>query len=558
MLRSIYIKNFALIDDVSVELSKGLNILTGETGAGKSMLIDALQVVLGGRAATDFIRNGADKALIQAAFELKDLPGGQEKLVEMGLDSEDELLVLARQFSRSGKNWCRVNGQPASLSMYRRVTQGLVDMHGQHEQQTLMSQEKQREMLDRLGGPALQEIKGQVQGIFQDWQSVRGELEQLQLAARERVQRMDMLSFQLQEIQAAGLQPDEETALLAERKILLNSEKIAELAGTSYALLYSNETGTPTVVDLLGQAEANLRELARYDDLVRPGLEVLQNALYQIEDLARELADRRDQAEYHPERLDTVEERLSLIKKLKYKYGESIGEILAYAEKSTDELAGLTTSEERIQALEKRTAELEKQWSTSAAALTDIRKQAADQMEKAVAMELSHLEMGKVTFRVAVSPIRVVSAQGADQIEFLIAPNPGEPLKPLAKIASGGELSRVMLALKALLSGVDEVPTLIFDEVDTGVGGRALQAVGEKMAQIALTRQVLCVTHAAQVACFADAHYLISKEINGERTVTDVKLLNQEERVLELARMMAGKEITDTAKDHARQMLKKG
>jgi len=557
VLHSLYIRNFALIDDVEVNFDKGLTIITGETGAGKSMLIDALQVALGSRASADFIRSGREKASVQATFDVSGLPWMRKRMEELGVDcEEDGLLVLSRELSHNGKNTCRINGRPVNLSLYRQIGSGLVDMLGQHEQQTLLDQDRHRWLLDKLGGPELLDQAGKVKEIYTRWRDTSSELKDLESNARELARRMDMLSFQVQEITKAQLAEDEEDELINERRLLMNSEKISRLAGEVYEHLYGGEIGVTPAVEAVGKALASLRELAEIDSNLAGLVEMLESALYQMEDAAREISSYRDNVEYNPVRLDQIEHRLSLIKQLKYKYGTTVKEILDYKEAAAAELNTLSNRTEKAEELKAAIKDLEKEWRREAKILTKLRQKAARELEEKAANELRYLEMGGVDFKVGLTPTEEISARGMEDIEFLIAPNPGEPLRPLRKIASGGELSRIMLALKVLLSGVDEVPTLIFDEIDTGVGGKALQAIGEKLAQVGRHRQVICVTHGPQVACFADTHYLISKKVVDGHTQTSVERLDQNGRVEELARMLAGREITGVVKDHALQMLK--
>lgn len=557
MLHSLYVKNFALIDDVEVTFEQGLNVVTGETGAGKSMLIDALQVALGSRASVDFIRSGREKASVQATFEVSKLPWLKKRMEDLGFDEDDDdLFIMSRELSRNGKNVCRVNGRLVNLSLYKELGSGLVDMLGQHEQQTLLNQDKHRLVLDSLGGQELLNQASKVKEVYLHWRRARQELDELEQNSREIARRLEMLDYQVKEIKKAELAEDEEELLTGERRLLMNSEKISRLSDEIYSNLYGGELGVTAAVDSVGKALTALQDLAEIDTNMAPFLEALESAFYQLEDVAREISSYRDQVEYNPGRLDEIEHRLSLIKQLKYKYGSSIREILEYQENALREIDTLNNSSEKAQSLKQDIVALEKEWHQEAKKLTKLRKTSAKNLEQLAAKELRYLEMGGMDFRVGISEKGDVSPNGLEDVEFLIAPNPGEPLRPLQKIASGGELSRIMLALKVLLSGVDEVPTLIFDEIDTGVGGKALQAIGEKLAQVGQNRQVICVTHGPQVACFADNHYLISKSVVEGHAQTSVQRLNPEERVEELARMLAGREITDVVKNHARQMLK--
>ncbi|GAB6182129.1 DNA repair protein RecN [Desulfotomaculum defluvii] len=557
MLQSLYIKSFALIDDVEVNFDRGLNVITGETGAGKSMLIDALQVALGSRASVDFIRAGRDKATVQATFDISEIPWLKQKLEDVGIDyEEDNLLILARELSRSGKNACRVNGRIINLGVYREVGSGLIDMLGQHEQQSLLNQEKHRWLLDRLGGQDVLNQLHKVSELYKQWRQATAQANELETSAREIARRLDMLTFQTKEIEKANLVEDEEEELIAERRLLVNAERILRLSGEIYDYLYGGESVVTPAVDTVGKAAASLKELVEIDNGIASLQENLDAALYQLEDVSREISSYRDQLEFNPERLDDIENRLSLIKQLKYKYGSSIKEIIEFKEAALTEINQLSNSTKHAEELKGTIKELEQQWHRYTKELTKLRREAAKRLEDQVAQELKHLEMAGLDFRVGMEKQTGIRAQGVEEVEFLIAPNPGEPLRPLQKIASGGELSRIMLALKVLLSGVDEVPTLIFDEIDTGVGGKALQAIGEKLALIGENRQVICVTHGAQVACFADTHYLISKSVVNGHTKTSVERLDQAGRVEEISRMLAGREITDIVKDHASQMLK--
>jgi len=556
MLLNIYVKNFGIIDLLKMDFQAGLNVLTGETGAGKSIIIDALQLALGGRAHTDMIRAGAEKAVVQATFDLGGAPSLVSLLEEQGLEApEDGILVLSREIARSGKNICRLNGQVAPLGFYRNVGRSLADLHVQHEQNSLIDQEMHRQLLDRFGGTALLEVLGEVDSIYARWKEARRNFEKLRDSAAERAGRMDLLRYQVEEIKRAGLRSGEDEELETEKRVLANAEKINLLATRAYSMLYEGE-GRPSAVDLLAGAADSLRNLLTLDQRPENILASLESALYQVEDAARELTCYRAGAEYSPPRLEAVEERLELIKNLKKKYGETIAGILEYLDSAGNELAGLENVEENAEAAARELRELEEAYNRAAGLLSAARREAARALEEAVAGELASLEMGRVEYRVTFSDLEGPSPGGLEQVYFLISPNPGEPLKPLAKIASGGELTRIMLALKVLLARADEIPVLVFDEADTGIGGRALQAVAEKMAQLSGRRQVICVTHSAQVACYADAHHRIVKEFDGERTVTSVGLLEPRERLEELARMLGGREVTEITRRHAGQMLR--
>ncbi|RKO66780.1 DNA repair protein RecN [Desulfofundulus salinus] len=554
MLVSLDIQDFGLIDRQTIEFTPGLNVLTGETGAGKSIVVEALQVALGGRAWAEFIRTGKERARVAAVFEVHPLAVLKEKLKAWGIPLEDDgILVMARELARSGRNICRLNGQVVALSVYREAGQHLVDIHGQHESQSLFNPDHHRDLLDRFGG--LWSLRQEVAEIYHRWRDLTSQLEELRHGARDRLHRLDMLTYQVQEIDRARLLPEEEEALTQERNRLANAEKIAALAGRCYQALHGGEEGIPAVMDLLGRACRDLEELSRLDPDLSSLASSLDGVLYQVEDVARELARYRDGVEFNPSRLQEVEERLSRIRDLKRKYGDSVEEILRYREEAAAELELLASSEENTAALEDEIKLWEERWQQKALDLSRARREHARKLEEAVARELADLEMGNVEFQVLFEDLSQPSATGRERVEFLISPNPGEPLRPLARIASGGELSRVMLAMRAILATVDELPTLVFDEVDAGIGGRTLVAVAEKLADIAGHRQVVCVTHAAQIASFARTHFSISKEVRAGQTTTRVRRLDEEGRLAELARMLGGREADGLARDHARHLL---
>jgi len=558
MLISLDIVDFGLVDRENITFEPGLNVLTGETGAGKSLIVDALSVALGGRAAVDFIKSGREKARVTAVFDPAALPHLAALLEERGIpDSGDGTLVMSRELARSGRHTCRINGQPVTLSVYRETGRLLADLHGQHEQQSLFAPDRQRDLLDRFGGPSLLQLREKVSALHHDWREAKNALDGLLSGARERAQRLDMLAFQVEEIDRVQPTVGEEENLFAERTRLANAEKIASLAAECAAAISGTETGEKSLLDILGRVVHNLNELCRLDDGIRPLLDTAESAFYQLEEAARELTGYREGVEFNPQRLQVVEERLALLRQLRRKYGDTLGEVLRYREQAAAELAALSGSEENIAALTQKAEELSTAWHEAAAALTVARRSAAGQLEKKIKTVLAELEMGRVEFQVHFEPLSGPGPAGGERIEFLISPNPGEPLRPLAKTASGGELSRIMLAIRVILAAVDAVPTLVFDEVDAGIGGRALQAVAEKLAAVARHRQVLCVTHAAPIASFARAHFQIFKEVRGERARTGVIRLDEQGRLEELARMLSGRDVDGLAREHARHMLRR-
>ncbi|KJS17451.1 MAG: hypothetical protein VR69_04925 [Peptococcaceae bacterium BRH_c4b] len=557
MLINLFVKDFGLIEQTEISFGMGFNVLTGETGAGKSIILEALQVVLGGRASGDYIRTGSDRAIIQSTFDISGLSQVVEKLNGAGMiPDEDGMLLLSREINSSGRNICRVNGQIAPLAQYRLIGGLLVDMQGQHEQHTLLHAEHQLDLLDSFGGAGQRDALEQLASTYRLWKNIGNELSacQSRIAGMER--RLEFIKYQLEEIDSANLSPGEYEELSRERSILANAEKIKRLTAECHAVLHSGEGGIVPAVDLLARACRAVEQLAGMDAGLVSLKDTLAGCLYQVEDVARELSGYLDSLDFNPARLEAAESRLAKIESLVKKYGGSVEEAIKYRSEIAAEMDDCENSGEKIALLEREKAACLDQWSKAADMLTKMRQNTAQQLEKAVAGELAELEMAKVKFRVEFSNTVEISEKGRERVEYNISPNPGESLRPLARIASGGELSRIMLALKTILAENEDVPTLVFDEVESGIGGRALQAVAEKLAALGRKRQVICVTHAAAVAARADIHYHIYKEEYLERTVTRVKGLTGEERVEELARMLGGRDYEGVAMEHARQMIK--
>jgi DNA repair protein RecN (Recombination protein N) len=561
MLISLYVKNFALVEKITLDFYPGLNVLTGETGAGKSIIIDTVQLLTGGRAAVEYIRTGQEKALVQGVFDLARTPDVILFLKERGFEpEEDGILLMSREITQGGKNICRINQQITTLSAYREIGQALINLHGQQEQQTLLTLDRQRDLLDKYGGPELQEVLDQVKKSFYHWQAAKKTLDRLGEETDRRAKNIELLKHQLTEINAAALQKGEEETLLAEKNWLVNAAKIARLAGQGYGLLYEGGAEQPAALELLGETLKITRELAETTKEAVPLQQTLEDCSAQLKEVSTTLFHLYEKAEHNPPRLAALQERLETIRQLKRKYGPTIEDILARKKEIAAALEHLTKHQETFEALEKETAAHKNSWEKYSSLLSELRRKAALALEKMVASELGALEMKGVNFKISFSPLTGTepSPWGKERVEFLIAPNPGEPLKSLAKIASGGELARIMLALKSILAAVDEVPTLIFDEVDTGIGGKALATVAEKLAYLGQHCQVICVTHAAQVAAYAKAHYAVFKEVSGGHTRIKIKLLDTPEKLLEITRMLGGTEKDNIVKEHARQLLEKG
>jgi DNA repair protein RecN (Recombination protein N) len=549
MLHALHIENLAIIDRLEVAFEAGFNALTGETGAGKSILIDALNLALGERADISLIRAGAEKLRVNAVFEVPNDPELHALLGELGVEPEDGLLYLSREVHTSGRSIARINGQPVPVSALKALGERLIDMHGQHEHQSLLKPSSHLEFLDRwLGEPALK-LRQQVREAVSALRQTERELQEIVAREREREQMLDLYRFQVDEIRAANLQVGEDEQLETEARRLVNAEKLVALAGNAYDALM----GEHGAYDQAASASRNLTEIARIDPSVSPWGEMLESALVQLEEVAHNLRAYAESIEYDPARLEAVIERQELIKRLKRKYGDTIEAVLQYADEAAAKLHALETQTERRAELEAELARLQESAHALCEQLSALRRDGAQRFANAVQTVLRTLAMERAQFTVEVRP-KPMDATGADSVEFLFSANPGEPPRPLSKIASGGEMSRVMLALKTVLADAAPVPTLVFDEIDAGIGGRTAHAVGEQIAQLARHCQILCVTHLPQIACRANHHLLIEKHTDGAMTRVAVQPLTGEARVQEIARMLAGTP-TETALQHARELL---
>lgn len=557
MLTELSIENFALVDRLRLVFVPGLNILTGETGAGKSILMDALNLVLGERMSAEVVRHGADKARVEAVFAVDDNnPRLGEILETTGIEPEDGLLLLGRELSATGRGTARVNGRPVTVATLKAIGDALVDIHGQHEHQSLLAVERHADILDAWCGPEALALRARVAEAHREAQAVQRELAALQQDARERARTLDLLQFQRDEIDNAAPKIGEDEELTAERLRLASAEKLHAAASGAYAALHGGEGRGEAggALDGLTTAVAEIEHAAKLDERLESLVESLRSALYCAEEAARDVRGYRDEVEFNPERLEEIETRLDTLRTLKRKYGDTLEEVLRYRDEIEGRLQTLENAEERIAELTAQVETKRAALQARAAELTRERERARGPFAEAVMTELADLAMTATRFAVAVEP-REVTARGADQVEFLLSPNPGEPLKPLAKIASGGEISRVMLALKSVLSRIESVPSLVFDEIDTGIGGRTGGVLAEKLARLADTAQILCITHLPQIAARGSAHLHIEKRVENGRTVVGVTPLDADGRVEELARMLGGARLTDTVLQHAREML---
>ena len=543
MLRELRISNLAIIDDLKVRFGKGLNIITGETGAGKSIIVDSLGLALGGRAQPDLVRSGEKEAVVQAFFETEEV----DEFPDIGIDISNGL-ILRRSISASGRSRSYANDTIISLQSLGAIGTSLVDMHGQHEYQSLLSVDKQRRFLDSFG--KLQEEKEEVETLYKEVDVLKRESADLDQSIKDRAQRLDLLRFQIHEIDSASLKVGEKEDLDEKKTIMSNLGKLNELAETSYSMIYSEDS---SCVEKLSSIISRVREMSSIDNSVTEILELLESALPLIEDAAVSLRGYKDRYDFDPGRLSEIEDRFELIKKLEKKYGKGIENIIRYRDQSEKELKGLELVDERRDSLESDLKIKEEKLLDSAARLSERRKETARRMEKLVVNELRELAFGDAEFVIDIKRENL-SAHGVDRVEFLFSANPGEPPKPLAKIASGGELSRVMLALKGVLADFDNIPVLIFDEVDAGVGGKTGESVGKKLKAIADKHQVLCTTHLPQIASMGDFHLKTEKRLKNERVYVEVRELSGRERLLEIARMLSGK-ITDVSLKHAEELI---
>ena len=548
MLRLLHIENIAVIEQAEIAFDRGFNVLTGETGAGKSIVIDAISAILGERTYRDVIRTGADRAFVSAVFDgVPDLPWFAENRVEY---DPSELLVQ-REVYADGKNVCRVNGRPVTVAILKKLGGQLVNIHGQHDSQQLFDETKHLSYLDLFARNEAERTA--YAACYERVLSLRRERERLTLDEGEKLRRVEALQYQLEEIGRAALQPGEDEQLENRRKLLQNAEKLSEALAAAAMALSGGEDASGAV-DLVGEADHALARIARYDEGLAALGDRLSNLQYELEDVAGELRDHLDQMAYSGEELEQIESRLDVIHRLKRKYGGSVEEILQYAEKAQRELDEITFSEERLARLEKELAAATAEAKAAGLLLRATRQTAARAMETRLSQELAALDMPRAQFVCQLEETDL-TPDGLDSLRFLMTANVGEALKPLSKVASGGELARIMLAIKNVLAEQDRVGTLIFDEVDAGVSGRAAQKVAEKLRAVSKNKQVLCVTHLPQIAAAADVHLLIAKTEREGRTYTQVTALDRPGRTREIARIIGGAEITETTLRSAGEML---
>ncbi|OAX74489.1 DNA repair protein RecN [Lactiplantibacillus plantarum] len=555
MLQELSITNFTIIEHLDIAFEAGMTVLTGETGAGKSIIIDAVGLLAGGRGSSEFIRTGADKAILQGMFILPADGVTAQLLDEAGIEHADNTVILQREITKSGRNTCRINGMLVNTTTLKQIGETIVDIHGQSEHQELMQPEKHLGLLDEFATTKIRKLKQRYHQQYDRYQQLNRELRQKNANEKEWAQRLDMLNFQVDEIAAAQVKVGEEASLIAERDRLDNYQMINQALQQSYTLLAAGEE-TTGAVDMVGTAMNALEPIANLDSAFNEITVNVKNAFYGLQDAAAQISNQLDLQEFDEGRLDEIEQRLDVLAQLKRKYGDSEQQILDYYQKIATELAKMTDSEENSEDLAQQVADLKQQLLATGASLSDKRRAAAKVLQRQIHQELKDLYMDKAIFEVRFKPTKgQIYRSGLDSVEFYIQTNPGERMRPLAKIASGGELSRMMLALKTIFSESQGITSIIFDEVDTGVSGRVAQAIAEKINGIAHFSQVLCITHLPQVAAMSDHHYFIAKKITGKRTKTSVTKLDNAARVQELARMLAGTKVTKLSLEHAEELL---
>jgi DNA repair protein RecN (Recombination protein N) len=553
MLMELRIKNLAIIDELDITFSRGFNVLTGETGAGKSIILNAVHLLLGDKATEELIRSSEEEASIEALFDISGNKGVQgkirEKIPKAAESGEDDALLIRRLISKSGRGRTFINGNLATLGLLSEIGEDLLTIYGQHEHQTLQQVETHIDILDEFGG--LLELRAVLQNRFDEFNSASEAVRRIREEREKRLKDRELMAFQSREIETSGIQPGEEEPLREEKRILTHAKKLAEFANLSEEALYAEEGS------IIGRIQTILRQgrdSVEIDPSLGPLLKGLESALIQLEESALALRDYSKRVEFNPVRVEEIENRLAEIDRLKRKYGSSIEEMLLFKERVDEALRSMTSDEERLTQLEQALDPLRQEVNTLAGRLSAERKKIALDLKKSVEKELSSLGMKRTTLDVHFSP-SPLSSKGTDRVEFLLSPNVGEEPKPLARIASGGELSRIMLAMKRILARVGGRQVLVFDEVDSGIGGAVAEVVGRKLRDLSRQHQVVCVTHLPQIASFADTHHSVRKEVKGGRTVTQVDRLEKAAVVDEIARMMGGVTVTEKTRAHAKEMI---
>lgn len=565
MLQELRIQNLAIIDKLEIDFSNGLNVMTGETGAGKSIIVDALELVLGGRASAELIRTNADEAVVEAGFDIE----GNNKIADLissfGIENDESRVIIKRIVSRTGKNRIYINNSLTNLSTLSAIGDELVDIHGQHEHQSLLKTDKHIDILDAFGSAGydkkIYELRRDVEGCYNKLRTLKERLSELENREKNRIKEEEFLRYQIREIEEAALNSKEDEELLSKKSVAANAGKLASLSNSAYEGLYEADA---SVIKELSKILNAVKEISKIDNRVEETVKLCESAVFQLEESADFLRGYKEKIEFDADEFAKIDDRLDLINRLKKKYGSTIEDILQSLEEAKKRLQAMEKLNEDIGDIKAGIDKEKKDASILSMELSKKREKVAKDIEKKVEAELSDLNMKKTRFVVKMWKESgsdtedgfSLTSKGIDKIEFLISANLGEEPKSLSKIASGGELSRIMLALKAILADADSVPTLVFDEVDAGIGGGVAETVGERLKRIAKGHQVFCITHLPQIAGYADNHYFVEKKAEGSRTITKVVKLKEDGRVKELARMLGGKKITETTLKHAEEMLR--
>lgn len=554
MLLELTIRNIALIEELTLEFDRGFNVFTGETGAGKSIVVDSLNMALGGRADRDLIRTGTDRAIVQALFDLSGNSRAIAFAQELGAEVDDGLVAISRELRGNGRNICRISGVIVPLATLKQLTSMLADIHGQHEHQALINPARHMGFLDSFGDASYQALLEEVAHAHAERSKAANEYRRITAQAAERERLIDMLEFQTGEIDAVHPKRGEEEKLEKKAKFCENAEKIRDAVDEAYHRVYGGDTGSQGAQEQLAGAFRALESVSKVDERVSPLMERIRDAFYTVQDVGYELRSLSEGMDFDPALADKIYERLDRIRKLERKYGSTLDEVMDFGEEAHRKLDELKRSGESSAELRETVLKLDTRLKDLCAKLTERRKELAIRLAEQVQKQLADLGMAKTRFEVRIDPVKP-TANGSDDVEFLISANPGEPLKPMASVASGGELSRIMLALKTIAIDADGVDSMVFDEIDTGVSGRMAQAVGEKMKLIAGSHQVLCVTHLPQIAALGDTHFVVEKITDGERTNSSVRKLDAEGRVMEISRLIGDGADSETSIQHARHLL---
>lgn len=548
MLTHLHVKNLAIVEEVQVDFTDQLNILTGETGVGKSIIIGSINIALGGKVSADMIRTGAEYALVEMIFSPES--GIWQQLEQYDIYPEEGLLIISRKIM-SGRSVVRVNGEIVTVAVLRAISSLLIDMHGQHEHQSLLNNDKHLEIIDRYAREKTEPLKDDIHKLYSDYCSLKKELLSMEVSDDERQREIAFIEYQLNEIETAAIGPDEESELSIEYRRLSNAEKIAENVGYVYSL---TGEGNMCAADLIGNALGKLNEVSEYDSAIDDYASVLADIENILSDFNHDIASYMSEYSFDEQRMKETEERLDYVRKILAKYGGSTESMQQYYNEINDKLSKLKSFEEHKKGLQDQFERVDMQLKDKYAKLTRVRTIAADKLKVSIKNSLIDLNFLDVKFDISMTQLDSYSPNGIDSAEFMISTNPGEPVRPIARIASGGELSRIMLSIKSVLADNDSIQTLVFDEIDTGISGRTAQKVSEKLAQIADNHQVICITHLAQIAAMADTHYVIEKNVDSGRTRTDIRILGAEESEEELARILGGTVITDSVLNNAKEM----